>query len=40
MGGTVLRYLCEAEGTNSLLTVTLYLSFQQDLLSEIYLYAW
>ena len=40
MGGTVLRYLCEAEGTNGLLTVTLYLSFQQDLLSEIYLYAW
>lgn len=40
MGGTVLRYLCEAEGPNGLLTVTLYLSFQEDLLTEIYLYAW
>ena len=40
MGGTVLRYLCEAEGPNGLLTVTLYVTFQEDLLSEIYLYAW
>lgn len=40
MGGTVLRYLCEAEGPEGLLTVTLYVTFQEDLLSEIYVYAW
>ncbi len=40
MGGTEVRYLCEAESPNGLLTVTLYLTFQQDLLTEIYLYAW
>ncbi len=38
MGGTTLRYLTEVPDTA--LTVTLMLTFQQDLLTEIYLYAW